>query len=599
MVEKKNVAINYTARDYESIKAELIEFAKRYYADTYKDFSDAGFGSMLVDLEAYIGDQLSFYLDYQANETFLDSMIEYNNVIRKGKELGYKFPGSYTTQGPCAFYVSVPAASTGYGPNLAYALTLKKGTQLMTPGGVAFILNEDVNFATVGNEQVPTTVSDTTGLPTTYAIKAYGDVISGQLRQEIINVTDYKKFRKIELDALDISEILSVTDSEGHDYYEVDYLSQNIVYREIPNRNAATNEQSPNILQAFLTPRRFVVERDRRKTYLIFGHGSETETTNQSIVDPAEVVMNLYGKDYSTDTSFDPSNLLATDKFGIAPANVQLRITYRQNSTNNANVSTNSITKITAPKVYFPLQENLALNTMNTVIASLEVSNEEPIVGNVSLPTTDEVKRRIMDTYAAQNRAVTEQDYRAVCYMMPAKYGTVKRVSIVRDSDSFKRNLNLYILCEDAFGNFVAANEQSKNNLKTWLLKYKMVSDTIDILDAMIINVGIDFQISSDGTKDRTTLLSNCVTALANEFAVKKNIGDSFFLTDAYDALRSVKGVREVISVEVVRKAGAGYATTAYDINANLSPDGKTLACPLNAVFEIKYPNRDCRGVIR
>lgn len=599
MLNKKNVAINYTARDYQSIKNEMVEFAKRYYADTYKDFSDAGFGSMLIDLESYISDQLSYYLDYQANETFLDSMIEYNNVIRKGREYGYKYPGAISSQGVATLYIIVPSNATGYGPNLAYAPVVKKGTQVITDSNISFILNEDADFSKSENEVVVATVDDDTGVPTSYAIKTYGKVISGMIGQETINVFDFKKFRKLSLEAEDIVEILSVQDAEGHDYYEVEYLSQNIVYRPIANTDTSTNTLAPSILRAYVNPRRFIVEKTRRNTALVFGHGSETETTNQSVVDPSNVVLNLYGKTYSTDASFDPARLLETDKFGIAPANTTITVTYRVNSAGYVNVPVASIRKIVGLKYYFADQASLLGATMQSVLSSLEVSNEEPIIGDVNLPTSDELKMRVYDAYAAQNRAVTARDYMVACYMMPEKYGAIKRAAVMRDSDSFKRNLNLYIVCEDPNGRLTTANAQIKDNLKNWLLQHKMVNDTIDILDAGIINVGISYEVMSDGTKDKTELINDCNVALAEKFSIAKNIGEHFFVSDIESVLMNIKGVVMVTKAEVVKRIGDSYSGLSIDIDSNLSANDRVLVCPENCIFEIKYPELDITGAVK
>jgi hypothetical protein len=97
--------INYTSRDFESIKTDLENYAKRYYPTTFKDFSEASFGALMLDLVAYVGDQLSFYADFQANESFLDSAIRYDNVIRLSETIGYKNQGVAKSTGQVAIYI--------------------------------------------------------------------------------------------------------------------------------------------------------------------------------------------------------------------------------------------------------------------------------------------------------------------------------------------------------------------------------------------------------------------------------------------------------------------------------------------------------------
>ncbi len=179
-VTKHYPTIKYTSRDFNSIKNDLVDYAKRYYPDTYKDFNEAGFGALMLDTVSYIGDILSFYVDYSTNESFLDTAIEYENVLKLGRQLGYRATSNPSSFGIANFYMIVPADVSGIGPDSRYFPFLRIGTQLSSIDNVSFILNEDVSFADSSNEVVVSSVSDTTGLPTHYAIKTSGQVMSGQ-----------------------------------------------------------------------------------------------------------------------------------------------------------------------------------------------------------------------------------------------------------------------------------------------------------------------------------------------------------------------------------------------------------------------------------
>ena len=261
-------AINYTARDYNSIKAELVEYAKRYYPDTFRDFNEAGFGSLMLDTVAYTGDILSFYLDYSANESFLDTALEYDNILKLGRQMGFRFGGNPSSFGIASLYIIVPANASGQGPHEDYIPILERGSAFASDGGTRFMLNEDVDFSNPSNEVVVARTNENSGMPTHYAIKSSGQVISGEIRSEIIEVGSFEKFRRIEIDEENLTEVLNVVDSEGHQYYRVDYLSQDVIFQSITNRNTATNEKVPSILKPVVVPRRFVVERDRLKTIL-------------------------------------------------------------------------------------------------------------------------------------------------------------------------------------------------------------------------------------------------------------------------------------------------------------------------------------------
>jgi len=409
-------AINYTARDFNSIKTELVEYAKRYYPDTFRDFNEAGFGALMIDTVAYVGDISSFYVDYSANESFLDTALEYNNILKLGRQMGYRFQGTPASTGIATFYIIIPANFSGLGPDEKYIPILQRGTSVSSDEGTRFVLNEDIDFSNPTNEVVVAKANDDTGIPTHYAIKASGQVISGEFREEVLEVGAFEKFRRIELDNENITEIINVFDNEGHQYYQVDYLSQDIIYKSVTNRDAITRARSPSLLRPVVVPRRFVVERQRFKTFLQFGFGSERDTTSDPLIDPATTVLNFHSKDFVTQTSFDPTNLLGTDKLGISPANTKLRITYRANTADMVNIGANGLAGVSDALFQFSDVNNLNPVTVSDVQDSLEVSNEDPILGDITLPNAQELKIRIFDTFASQNRAVTEQDYRSISF---------------------------------------------------------------------------------------------------------------------------------------------------------------------------------------
>ena len=594
---KKTRPIKYTNRDFDSIKQELVEYSKRYYPDTFRDFNDASFGSLMLDTVAYIGDMLSFYLDYNVNETFLDSATEYDNIVRLSRQMGYKFKSSPSSFGLAAFYVIVPANSTGLGPDTNYIPILHKGTKLTSTSGNGFILEEDVNFDNPANETVVSRVDDTTGVPTSYAIRGYGKIASGRMRVKELPVGNYKKFRRITVDDPNIADIISVTDSDGNQYFEVDYLSQNVVYKEVANRGADSSTV-PSILKPFVVPRRFVVERVLNSVNLQFGYGSTNELQTPSIADPTDIALEMHGRNYITDTSFDPSKLLRTDKFGISPSNTTLTITYRANDPGNVNAAAGSVTQVSAPVLSFKDITNLASARMSEVRSSVECFNEEPIVGDVSLPTAEELRRRTIDHFAMQNRAVTQQDYEAAVYSMPEKFGSIKRCRIVRDPDSLKRNLNLYVMSENSFRKLTVANTTIKENLKTWLRRFKMINDTIDILDAKIANIGIEFEVVVADQENRFDVLSNCVAALRRHFRQPLYIGEPLYVSELYSILNKVRGVVDTKNVKVVQKTGSNYASIALDIDSLMSADGRYISVPENVVLEIKFPDNDIKGAI-
>jgi len=594
--QKKIVPIDYTHREYESIRKDLIDIAQRFYPDTFQDFSEASFGSLVLDAVAYVGDQLSFYLDYNVNETFLDTAYEYNNVLRHGRVLGYKYTGRPSTYGQVALFILVPASSTGIGPDTDYIPLLKRGSRFTSTAGQGYVLTENIDFANPKNPVVAAQIDSSTGAPTSYAIKTYGNVVSGYFGQEEIKVGSYERFRRLKLSAQNVSEIISVFDSSGNEYFEVGYLAQDMVFKEMSNKNYK-NDNVPSIIKPYLVSRKFVVERDRFNTYLQFGSGDTA--AGQVIADPQAVAMEIFGKSYVTDTTFDPTRLSKTESFGISPYSTTLTVVYRAVNPNDSNLGANALTSVASADMEFPDRTSLASSTVSTVVNSLEVNNEMPIVGNVTNPTSDEVKRRVYDTFPTQNRAVTQADYENVAYRMPAKFGSIKRCSVQRDPDSMKRNLNMYVISEDQFGKLTTTNSTIKNNLRTWLNHYRMINDTVDVLNPFVINIAIEFAARPTPDADRYMVLEKAISALKELYANPFYIGEQLNVTDIYAKLREVNGVLDVTKVKLVNKTGGNYAGTTFDINANMSPDGTYLIAPKNCVFELKFPAVDIKGMIK
>lgn len=595
--KKKNVPINYTNREFETIKRDLTQLAERFYPDTFQDFSQASFGSMVLDSVAYVADQLSFYLDYNVNESFLDTAYQYQNIHRHGKILGYKDLGRPSTYGKVAIFVLVPASPTGMGPDRDYIPILKKGTTFSANGGGSFILTENVDFSDPANPVIVARTNSTTGAPTYYGIKSYGNVVSGRYGTQRITVGDYQRFKNVTLDERNISEILSVFDTQGNEYYEVEYLSQDIIYKELSNTNFK-NDNVPSILKPILVSRKFVVVRNGSVTQIQFGSGKDGETG--IIADPAAVAMESFGKTYISSTTFDPSRLSKTEAMGIVPSNTSLIINYRITNPTNSNYSAGSVNNIVQVQADFNDQNILAQNTVNDVLNSFEVYNEEPIVGDVTNPTPNEIKRMIYDTFPTQNRAVTQADYENIMYRMPSKYGSIKRCSVQRDPDSRRRNLNTYVISEDRNGNFITTNNTIKNNLKTWINNYRMLSDTIDILDAYVINFGIDFSVRPTLDTDKFTLVDRCIEMLRKDFQNQKYfIGEAISVSDIYQKLSETEGVLSVLNVTIKNKKGGNYSSVSFDINNNTSPSGDSIIIPKNAVAELKFPSVDITGKIR
>ena len=593
----KKPVINYTSRDFESIKKDLVEHAKRYYPNSYNDFSDSSFGGLVMDSVAYVGDMLSFYLDFQTNESFLETSLDLNNIRRLASQMGYNYYGNPSSYGIATFYVLVPANSTGLGPDTTFIPTIKTGTRVKSQSAT-FTLTEDIDFNDPTVEVVAARFNENTGKPTEYALRAFGQVKSGVEFYTEIDVGTQVKFLRARVSTAAVNEIISVFDSEGHQYYQVDNLSQEVVYLEQTNPNAAS-DQVRSILKPFIASRRFVVEQDQTGTYLQFGFGSENQIDQFGIVDPSQVVLKMTGKNYITDTAFDPNQFLGTDKFGIAPANTILKVTFGSNDSVNVNVPINGLIEVSSLSIEFP-NDLTAPNTGTqlTVRNSAEVTNDEIITVERAIPTPDEIKYRAYAVYSAQNRVVTKNDYEAYVYQMPRKFGKVSRVNVVNDPSGINKRLAMYVISKDNSDYFVNTNGTVKSNLKVWLNKNRMMTDQVDVFDAAIINIGFNYKYTTESGFSKTSVQADVNAAVRKLFAEKQYLGEPVYITTIYQTVNRVQGVVDTLKVTPLIKQSANYSNLGLEIDDVLSKDGTFLKCPKNCVFEIKYPDQDLKGTI-
>ena len=590
---RKKTLIDYTGKEFNSIKSNLENHARLYYPDSYADFSESTFGSFMVDSVAYVGDMLSFYLDYQVNETFLDSAVEYGNVRRLANTRGYRDNGRPAAFGIATFYIKVPANSSGLGPREDLLPVLKSGTEVGADNGTRFVLIEDVSFSNPQNDIVASSFSSVTGKPTGYAIRAYGQIKSVSLFRVEQEILEFEKFLRVKIGTPAVQEIHSVYDSEGNRYYEVDHLAQDTIYINTTNPSAMS-DGVPEIIKPKIVKRRFVVERDNNGTYLRFGNFNDNDLETSDFLDPASVSLKMSGKKYITDSSMDPASLIDNSSLGVGPSNTTLTIMYYQNSSDTINVAAGQIRTVNIPVFDFPEESSIILRS--GIINSVEVSNEEPIVGNTSLPSSEEIRQLTYAKMFSQNRAVTKNDYEAMVYSMPSSLGSVKRVSIINDPSSTNRRLSMYVISSDASNNFIQSNSTIKQNIKTWINKKKMLNDNIDIYDAKIINIGFDYNVIVDPTYDKTMVLNSVSLIIESYAAEKMYIGEPFRILDVMNMINKVKGVADCQKITTKILTGANYSNSFASIRDLLSKDGSYLMCPTNAVFEIKFPNKDIKG---
>jgi hypothetical protein len=351
-------------------------------------------------------------------------------------------------------------------------------------------------------------------------------------------------------------------------------------------------------MKPFVATRRFVIEQNDQGTFMQFGFGSETDETT-GLADPSKATIKMYGKRYLTDRSFDPTQLMRTNKLGISPDGTTLKVIYKVNDVNSTNVPVNALNTVGSRVIEFTNPDSLVAATRLSVEQSLEVNNDEPISLDTSAISNEELKVRAKNYYAMQNRAVSKQDYESLCYSMPPKFGSVKRANAVNDPSGTNRRLALYLISSDTNGKLITTNEVTKQNLKKWISSYKMLNDVIDIYDTKIINFNLDFQVTVARDANPTDVVNRVISKLIEEYDFDFYIGEPIYISEITNIISKVDGVSDVKKVKIDNLYGGNYSATSVRFDDIKSRDGTFYKAPKNAIFELKYPRRDIKGTAR
>ncbi len=589
MSNKRGISnTNYTNVSFEEIKEALVNRAKKYYPDTYQDFNHSSFGSMMMDMLAMMGEQLNFYTQFVANENFIETSRTSQGLVSAARNNGIEIFNKFTSVGSIRAYSRVPADASLSGPNKDYAHTILKGMIITSDSGAQYTTTQDATIDLSAKSLISSEFT-TDGSRTNYYTYAVDiPVVSGENRTISVEVGTYRKFLKVEIKDNSITEVLSVFDSNGNEFYEVENLSQSVVYREIQNKNPNDNSTIRKLVP-YPVPRRFTVQHEGERTFLVFGFGSEKSLKVKQVADPSEIAIKLTGKNYVSDNTFDPSKMTQTDKFGVSPENTTLTITYRSSNLDNSNTGAKTLNNIISSEILFPNETSLNQGIMQYIKNSLSCENLEPINGSLDFTSTQEVSETIRSSRGFRGRAVTVNDYVAACYAMPPRFGSIKRASIVKDHNDLKRNLNLFVISQDQEGNLEKASSTLKSNLKHWLNSIRMVSDTIDVFDAKILNLSIFFDVVLNDKADPITALSEIRKKLFYEISLTtQNIGEPFSIGQVEKIINSIPIVNRVSSIKLSNKFGGQYSSIRYDLESNLTPDGGLLMIPEDFICEIK-----------
>jgi len=611
-----NKDIKYINKDFSEFRNSLINYAKTYFATTYNDFSPSSPGMLFMEQASYVGDVLSFYQDNQFQETFLQFARQTNNLFELAYMFGYKPNVTSAASTTIDFYQIVPSKISGgsYIPDFDYALYIAENSVVQTSdvNKVSFLVGDAIDFS-YSSSTDPTEVTiyeiDGSGNPTYFLLKKSKPSISATINTTSYSFTEPQRFTTINLPADRLIGILDATDSDGNEWYEVDYLAQDTIYDSIKNTN--TNDPNfynngnevPFLLKLKQIQRRFATRFiDSGSLQIQFGAGNTSDSDEEIIPNPDNVGLGLPFEKTKLTTAYAPNNFVFTKTYGIAPSNTTVTFRYLTGGGVSSNVSANTLVNFVGNATF--MKSNLDPTLAQQIFDSLAVTNPSAADGGGDGDTVEEIRQNTISNFATQLRNVTQDDYLVRSLSLPPRYGVISKAYIeptkVTPSFSGETNaiLDLYILSQNQFKQLNTATPALKQNLITYLSKYRMINDVVNIKDAFIVNIGVSFEIITLPDYSNNEVLINCISALKDYFSIDKwQINQPIILKNIFILLDKIAGVQTVKSVSINNKVGEnlGYSKYAYDISgATLNNIVYPSLDP--CIFEVKYPDTDILG---
>jgi len=605
-----NKDIVYVNKDFNDIRAQLINFSQTYFPNTYTDFSPSSPGMMFLEQSAYVSDVLSFYLDNQIQETYLQYARQFDNLYDLAYMFSYKPKVTGLASVELAFYQQVPSKTVGAEtvPDFDYALYFDANTTVSSTTGESFIITEAIDF-TVSNSMDPTIVSVAqinNNEPEFYLLKKTRNGTSGTIQSQNITMGAYEEFPTIELNVSDIGGIIDVFDSEGNQWNEVDYLGQDLVFSSIKNTNIndpnnyVDSNNAPYLLQTKSVNRRFTTRFLNETTLQIqFGAGKPLQTDEKVIPNPDNVGIGLPFEQSKLTTAYSPTNFIFTNTYGIAPSNTTLTIRYLTGGGVQSNVNANTINQLSTSGISFVSADISNNSIANFVFNSTAVNNLKAASGGQDGDSIEEIRQNSLASYNTQLRNVTADDYLIRALSMPPSYGIISKAHTQKpaanDPDT---TLDLYVLSYNSNKNLNKASTSLKNNLQSYINQYRMIGDTVNIKDAFIININCTFDIITLPNYNNSEVLFSCITALTNYFNIDNwQINQPIILRDISILLDAIDGVQTVANINIENKAGVnvGYSEYAYTISG--ATQGGIIYPSIDPmIFEVKYPSTDIKG---
>lgn len=644
--------VSYLSKNFSDFRENLIEFAKSYYPNTYKDFNEASPGMMFIEMAAYVGDVMSFYIDNQFKENLLAYAQERRNVIAISQAFGYKPRLSAPANVEAIIYQMVPAlgSTNNYDPDSRFFLKVLPNSTFSstTTPSQEFRSTEEVDFANPDRREIRVLSRDNvTNTPTMYAVSKPIRLVASTIKSAQFTFGSAQEFARIELPDSDVISIVDIVDSDGNVWYEVDYLGQDLVLEE---RDVTARDQSGYLVSSSLSttssppsklaiyrkrPRRFTtrVNTDLRME-IWFGSGELDIQEESLLINSSQIANNKYDQQVNN-TSIDPVDFLSSDSFGLAPSNTTLTVRYTVGGGVQTNVPSNTITNTNQVLIqnssqdYSPAEQSL----FNQITATVSINNEEPATGGGDLETVEEIRQNALAFFNAQNRVVTDQDYLVRTLSMSPRFGQIAKAFVIRDEqinnvldqdvsdlpsnrdenpyndrqyieDPVAPNsVNIYTLGYNSAKRLTPLNSLIKENLAKYLEQFRMLTDEVNILDAFVVNIGVSFDIVVYRNYNMNDVLARSIDAVKEFFDIDKwQINQPIILNDLRLTIGAVEGVQTINNLTITNKYrfkdGKDYQEYRYPIS-EATVDDIIYPSLDPCIFEIRYPDTDIVGNAR
>jgi len=627
----KPTNVQYTSKDFSTIKKDLIEYTKSYFPDTYKDFNETSPGMMLIELSSYVGDVLSYYIDYNYKENLLATATEKRNIRRLSEFLGYKTANKTPSVVKLKVETSISADGTTGQPVYGEApSSIDSGLQIASnvDSEIVFETTDEIDFTSSGSGDpiVSAPLLDSNGEASSYTLTRNVRAISGKTKTKTFNITSPTKFLELDLGEDDVIEITSCIDGAGQEWYEVDYLAQDkrlkqTHYTDDPTRTSAYDQGDasgttssipiPYVAEYIKSTKKFTTRFDEdSQTYKTqFGNGLFRFSNSGSNVDPVEQAgVTINGTNLADVPSAIGVVTGNNPNLGETPSNTILTFTYRIGGGSESNIQAGELTTINNPPAG----------------VTITVTNEDASSGGTDGQTVEEIRNNASSFFASQMRCVTKEDYQSRILSLPQKFGSIAKCIVERLDGGA---LLVHTLSYNQNKQLVQTPQLVLQNIGTYINHYRMINDQVGfgftlndtLFSGYVINFGVRFVVNYDRRSNPTEVKLNVIQVIKDFFKIEKmQFGQAINMNDLQYNILGLEGVIGIKELKLFQDGNNEYASGRklyyykgdgevigtdnnygfkYNFN-NALRDGIYRPSVSSSVFELRNPNQDIYGKV-